>query len=241
MFVIKQQKTSSNYFASRSQAGELLAEQIDKYRYEDTIVLSLNKGSVLVGAEIAKRLHSLIAILLTKDIYLPDERTLVGIVDELGGFVFNNAFSTGEIEAFKTEYRNNIEAAKMEALHNLHLVLGQGGLISTDYFRDRIVIVVSDGTLNGMAFEMAYNFLKGVRVKKIIMATPIAAVAAIDRMHILADEIMCLNATDANFEVSHYYDNNDIPSHDQIIKILNEIILQWKSVNPAALKSKVEK
>jgi predicted phosphoribosyltransferase len=227
----QKQSINQHYFADRAQAGGLLAKKLEKYRFEDTIVLALNRGSVLVGAEVARHIHSLIALLLTKDIYLPDGRTLVGIVNELGGFVFNNAFSTGEIEEFETEYRNNIEAAKMEAVHDLHIILGQGGLISPDYFRNRTVIVISDGTLNGMAFEMAYNFLKGINVKKVIMATPIAGVPAIDRMHVLADELFCLTATDSNFEVDHYYDENEIPDRDQTLAILNDIILRWKQPN----------
>jgi predicted phosphoribosyltransferase len=86
---------------------------------------------------------------------------------------------------------------------------------------------VTDGTLNGMAFDMASDFLKGIKVKKVVMATPIAGIPAIDRMHILADEIFCLSATDAIFEVEHYYDDNNLPNRSQIIKILNDIVLQW--------------
>lgn len=199
-----------------------------KYRYDDTIVLALSEGAVLVGAEIAKILHSLIAILMTKNVYLPDGRTVVGVINEVGGFVYNNTFSTGEIEYLQTEYRNNIELAKMQAMHELHMALGQGGVISSDYFRNRVVIVVSDGTLNGMAFDMAHDFLKGIKTDKVIMATPIAGVPAIDRMHVLADELYCLNATDSNFEIDHYYDNNDLPSQKEIINTLNNIILDWQ-------------
>lgn len=233
------EKTSTNYFYSRRDAGKLLASQMYKYRLDDTIVLSLSEGAVLVGAEIAKRLHSLIALLMTKNVYLPDGRTVVGVVNEVGGFIYNNAFSSGEIEYLQTEYRNNIELAKMQAMHELHLALGQGGIISSDYFRDRVVIVVSDGSLNGMAFEMAYDYLKGIKTKKIIMASPIAGVPAIDRMHILADELYCLNATDSVFEIDHYYEDNKLPDRNEIIQILNGIVLNWQKddykykINPA--------
>ena len=224
---LKNRPAAIRYFKSRVQAGDLLAQKLLKYRYEDTIVLAISDGGVLVGAEIARYLNSLIAILLTKDVYLPDGRTLVGVINEIGGFVYNNAFSTGEIEELESEYRNNIEFAKMEAMHQMHVALGQGGIISSNYFKNRVVIVVTDGTLNGMAFDMASDFLKGIKVKKVVMATPIAGIPAIDRMHILADEIFCLSATDAIFEVEHYYDDNNLPNRSQIIKILNDIVLQW--------------
>ena len=59
-------KKSTNYFFSRADAGRLLAKRMYKHRYDDTIVLALSDGAVLVGAEIARFLHSLIAILVTK-------------------------------------------------------------------------------------------------------------------------------------------------------------------------------
>lgn len=216
-----------NYFASRQEAGKLLATELAKYRYEDSIVLALSEGAVQVAAEIASETHSLIAMLLTKDVYLPDGRTMVGIVNEVGGFVYNNAFSTGEIEALQSEYRTNIELAKEQAMHELHVVLGQGGLISPNYFRNRSVIIVVDGTLNGMAFDMASDYLKGIHTKKIIMVAPIASVSAVDRMHVLADELYCLNVVDSVFDINHYYANNDLLDHQQIVHTINSIILAW--------------
>lgn len=224
---------ATNYFADRAYAGRLLASKLQKYRFEDTIVLALSEGAVEVAAEIARSIHSLITMLLTKDVYLPDGRTLIGVINETGGFVYNNAFSTGEIEDLESEYRGNIEFAKMQAMHELHVALGQGGLISANYFRNRVVIVVSDGTVNGMVFDMANDYLKGIHTKKVIMATPIAGIPAIDRMHILADELYCLTAIDSVFEINHYYEKNELLTHQQIIDVLNNIILQWhKPVTP---------
>ncbi len=218
-----------NYFKSRTEAGDLLAEKIANYRYEDTIVLALNAGGVVVGAAIARKLHSLIAMLLTKDVYLPDGRTLVGVVNELGGFVYNDAFSSGEIEEFDMEYHEHIELAKFQALHDLHIALGQGGLISKEYFRNRYVIVVSDNAFNGLAFNMAADFLKTVKTKRMIYVAPVATVQAVDRMHVLADEIACLSVTEQPFEVNHYYEDNDLPDRSGIISILNNIILDWQN------------
>lgn len=229
-----QPQQSLNYFASRTQAGALLAQYAQKYRYDDTIVLALSPGAVVVGVELARNLHSLIAMLMTKDIYLPDGRTIVGIINEQGGFIHNNAFSTGELEEFESEYRNHIEQAKMESMHSLHVAIGQGGEISPDYFRNRVVIVVTDGALSGTSFDMAYEFLKGVHYHKLVMATPIASVEAIDKMHVLADDLICLSAKSAPLDVNHYYEDNTLPNKDQTLQLLQDIILQWHSVEQAS-------
>lgn len=217
-----------NYFQSRKQAGELLAEKLAKYRYEDVIVLSLSEGGVVIGAEIAEELHALIAMLLTKDVYLPDGRTLVGVVNEQGGFVYNEAFSSGEIEEFESEYHEIIQTAKFNALHELHVALGQGGILSKEYFRNRVVICVSDSAFNGLAFNIAYDFLKTVKIQKLVMVTPVATIQAVDRMHVLADEIDILSVTESPQNIEHYYEDAVVPDRTKIIEILNDIVLRWR-------------
>ncbi|MBP7820532.1 hypothetical protein KA025_02700 [Candidatus Saccharibacteria bacterium] len=220
-------KIITNYFSDRTEAGNIIATKLAKYRYEDTIVLSLSEGGVLVGAEIARQLHSLIALLLVRDIYLPDGQTVIGSVNEVGGFVYNNAFSAGELEELDSEYRNYIDQARMQAIHELHVALGQGGEISTEYFKNRNVIVVTDGALNGTAFDMAYDYLKKIAIKKLVIVTPIASVEAVDRMHLLADELVCLSVVESVFSLDHYYDKNDLPNRKEILEILNQIIINW--------------
>src|SRR5947209_1089742 len=52
------------YFASRLQAGRMLAERlVPKYRYENCAVMALNDGGVVLGAEIAKQLHCILTLL----------------------------------------------------------------------------------------------------------------------------------------------------------------------------------
>jgi predicted phosphoribosyltransferase len=59
------------------------------------------------------------------------------------------------------------------------------------------------------------------------MVTPIAGVPAVDRMHTLADELYCLTTINGIFEINHYYQDNKLLEHQQIIDVLNNIILQW--------------
>jgi predicted phosphoribosyltransferase len=60
------------------------------------------------------------------------------------------------------------------------------------------------------------------------MVTPFANVAAVDQMHILADEIVCLNVIEDIISVDHYYEDNAMPSHETIVQIIEDIILHWK-------------
>lgn len=71
------------YFASRMQAGRMLASQLaPKYRYENCAVIALNDGGVMVGAQIASQLHCILMMLLSSEINLPMEPdAIAGITD----------------------------------------------------------------------------------------------------------------------------------------------------------------
>lgn len=216
------------YFTSRAQAGQLLAEQLTGYRYEDCAVVALSDGAVLVGEQIAAQLHCILTMLLMEDIPVPGEGTLFGTVNQQGGFTYNQMFSTGEVEAYYGEYHGYLDDQKREHFQHMNRLLGEGGLINEDMLREHVVILVSDGLQSGASLDAAMDFLKPIRVKRVIMVAPVVTVQAVDRMHVLADEIHVLNVTDNYISTDHYYDDNNIPSHEATIEKINQIILNWK-------------
>lgn len=220
--------TGYMYFQSRKEAGEKLAAELANYRYEDTVVLSLSDGGVVVGAQIAAVLHCPLMFLLTQDIVLPGEKTAIGVIDQDGGFIYNDLFSTGELDALTAEYHGVIDQLKIEKWHELNRLLSDGGLVDAEILQGRNVIIVSDGFLNGTSLLATMNFLKPIKTKKVIIAAPFASVKAVDKMHILGDELKVLDVIDGTFELDHYFEENDVPDKEDIITILNEAILQWK-------------
>ncbi|MBP7857970.1 hypothetical protein KA016_02810 [Candidatus Saccharibacteria bacterium] len=217
------------YFANRTQAGDLIADQLEKtYRYENCAVLALSDGAVLVGAEIAKRLHCVINMLLSSAIQLPRELEVLASIDNFGGVTFNPTYSPGELEEIKAEYFSYIEQQKLQKLFEMNKLLGQGGVLNVDQLRGQNVIVVSDGLSNGFSMRAAADFLKPIKMQRLIMVTPFASVSAVDQMHMLADEIVCLNVIEDIISIDHYYDDNTMPSHENVVRVLEDIVLRWK-------------
>jgi len=216
------------YFTSRAHAGWFLAQQLEGYRYENCIVVALNDGAVQVGEQIAIRLHCLLTMLLMEDVEVPGEGTLFGTVNQDGGFTYNQMFSTGEMESYYGEFHGYLEDQKREHFQHMNRLLGEGGLVSESMLKDRVVILISDGLSSGASLDATSEFLKRIRLQRLIMATPIASVQAVDRMHVLADEIHVLSVTDNYLDTNHYYEQNDVPSHEDTIAKINQIILNWK-------------
>ena len=216
------------YFESRAQAGQILASQlVEKYRYENCAVVALSDGAVQVGEQIASALHCILTMLLVEDIQIPGENMSFGGVSQNGGFTYNGMFSAGEMEEYASEYHGYLEEQKREAFQRINKLLGDGGMIDSDMLRDHVVILVADGLDNGASLDVAVDFLKPIRIKKLIVATPVATVPAVDKLHIVADELHILDVKENFMGINHYYEQNDIPSHEETIAKINQIVLNW--------------
>lgn len=217
------------YFENRGQAGAILAEQLlGKYRYEDCAVIALSDGAVLVGEQIAASLHCVLTMLLVEDIEIPGESLSFGGVSQNGKFTYNGMFSAGEIEGYTAEFHGYLNEQKREAFQRINRLLSDGGLISNDMLRDRVVILVADGVDNGASVDVAMDFMKPIRTQKIVVAAPVATVPAVDKLHVMADELHILDVKENFMGVDHYYEDNTIPSHEETIAKINQIILNWK-------------
>jgi putative phosphoribosyl transferase len=216
------------YFESRAQAGQILAAKlVEKYRYDNCAVVALSDGAVQVGEQIASALHCILTMLLIEEIPIPGENMSFGGVSQNGGFTYNGMFSAGEIEEYTGEFHGYLEEQKREAFQRLNRLLGDGGIIDADMLRDHTVILVADGLDNGAAIDVAVDFLKPIRIKKLIVATPLATVPMVDKLHIIADELQILDVKENFMGTNHYYEQNDIPSHEETIAKINQIVLNW--------------
>jgi putative phosphoribosyl transferase len=217
------------YFKSRVEAGQSLAKQIaERYKGQECAVVALNDGGVIVGAQIAMQMHSVLMMLLTESINLPREDAAVGGISQDGSFSYNQKYSQGEIEEFTSEYYQFIEQEKMNKMAQMHRQMGKEKMIRKDLLRERNIILVSDGMQDGFALDVALQYLKPIHTKKIIMATPLASVPAVDRIHVLADDIFCLSVIEDYISTDHYFDTNDIPPHERVVKTIEEIVGHWK-------------
>lgn len=217
------------YFESREQAGQILAnELINEYRYENCVVIALSDGAVVVGEQIARSLHCLLMMLLVEDIEVPGEGLIFGGVSQDGKFTYNGMFSAGEIEEYTSEFHGYLDDQKRVAFQKINRLLGDGGLVDNDMLRDRVIILVSEGLDTAMSVNVAVEFLKPIRIKRLILAAPIATIQAVDKVHVMADELHILSVRENFISVNHYYGRNDVSSHEDTVKKINQIILNWR-------------
>lgn len=216
------------YFKDRAAAGSELAKQLMQFRYENSIVIGLSDGGVAVAEPIATQLHCLMTLLLLEDIKIPGEPEPFGSVNQNGKFSHNSFYSAGEIEGMYSEFHGFFEQQQRENISHMNALLGDGGILSPQMIKDRVVILVADGLLNGASLDAAMEFLKPIRTKKIVVVAALATRIATDKMHLLADEIYTLAINDDMLEIDHYFEDNTMPTREQTIAKINQAILNWK-------------
>lgn len=216
------------YYKSRAEAGKMLAQQLANYRFDNCAVVALGEGSVVVAEQIAAKLHSIVLMFLSEQIAIPGEKVDVGAINQGGGFVNNQNLSKGELDDYYSEFHGYIEDQKREKFDSMNRLMGEGGVLNQEFLKDHIVIVVSDGLKSGTVLDSIAEFLKSIRIKRLIIAAPVASVEAVDRMHIIADELCCLSVTENFYDTNHYYDDKKIPTHEEAVKIIKNIVLKWE-------------
>lgn len=222
------------YFKNRAEAGQELASKLKKYKNQQCVVIALNSGGVVVGAQIAMNLHANLLMLISEDIMLPGEpNPIASMTTET--FTYNPDLSAGEIDEYVGEYHGFIEGQRIEKFHKLNKLMSDGGSIDPKLLRRHIVILVSDALQRGISLQIAADFLKPINIQRLIIATPLASVKAVDKMHLIGDEICCLNVTENLMEADHYYDDNIVPNHQSSIKIMRNISLNWDFVGRPTL------
>ena len=218
------------YFESRSQAGAILADQVlEKYRYENCAVVAIGEGGVLIGEQIAVKLHCVLMMLLSEGIDIPGESLSIGAMSQSGQFTYNSQFSDGEINEYTSEFHGYLEEKKRETHQKMNRLLGDGGIIDKDMLKDRVVILASDGFGDDLSvLDVALSFLKSVRIEKLVIAVPFCGVAAVDKLHMTVDEIHILDVKGNFMGLNHYYEDNTLPSKEETIAKINQVILNWK-------------
>lgn len=216
------------YFESRAEAGVMLATQLMAYRHENTVVVALSDGAVQVGLQIAAELHATMTMMLMETIDVPGEGEQFGNVDQEGDFVYNGMFSPGQIEDYYIEFHGYLEDQKREKMSLINKLVGSEGIVDEAILREHNVILVADGLPNGSSLDTAVEYLKPLHILRVIIAAPIASVAAVDRAHLLGDELHILGVTDNYLDTNHYYEVSNLYNREETLNLLSSYVLKWR-------------
>ena len=216
------------YFKSRAEAGVKLADELmPLYRYENTVVVALSEAGLAVGYQIAVNLHTALRRLLMKTIHIDDESIDYATIMPGGVVAINPSLSESEQSYYYGEYAGWLEEQIREGILSIDRLMGTDE-ISPENMRGYNVILTDDGINNPTKLEAALTWLKPARVDKVVLACPVISVPALDRAHILCDELHILGVAANYISTEHYYEEDDAPDSDMARRMIDVTINNWK-------------
>ena len=206
---------------------KLADELMPLYRYENTVVVALSEAGLAVGYQIAVNLHTALRRLLMNTIHIDDESIDYATIMPGGIVAINPSLSESEQSYYYGEYAGWLEEQIREGILSIDRLMGADE-ISPENMRGYNVILTDDGINNPTKLEAALTWLKPARVDKVVLACPVISVPALDRAHILCDELHILGVAANYISTEHYYEEDDAPDSDMARRMIDVTINNWK-------------
>ncbi|MBW8283158.1 MAG: phosphoribosyltransferase [Rhizobium sp.] len=183
-------------FKDRIDAGERLADALERLRGEDVVVIALPRGGVEVALPVARRLGAPMTLLMVRKIGLPGQPELAmgAIVDGDKPITVRNESVIGFSGVGQAEF-DAVVARELAEIHRREaLYLGGRRPVPIE---GRVAIVVDDGIATGATVRAALKGLKARKPARIVLAVPVASEDALDMMKDDADEVVALEGLSA--------------------------------------------
>jgi putative phosphoribosyl transferase len=205
-------------FKDRRDAGRQLA---DKLKHElkdihskDIIVVSLLRGGILVGYEIAKTLHTSHLPLVVSKISAPDNEELA-----IGAVCFDVTYLDREIISYLGGLPRTVLRAMIEdAQYKFNDYMERFMLRKLDYstLKGKTIILVDDGIATGASVKAACLYISTLGPKKILAASPVV----LGNFQIPGVPIISNIHNGATGSISQYYESFHQLEDDEILKLL---------------------
>jgi len=206
-------------FKNRKDAGEKLAQALERYRAENRVILAIPRGGVEVGLQVSKRLEADFSLIIARKLPFPDnpEAGFGAIAENGSTFIFENAgyWLAGEtIEQIKQEQIAEIDR-RVNAL--------RGGNPLPD-IAGRTVILIDDGIAMGSTMRAAIKLCRNRNAGKVVVAVPVAGREVADAIAKEADELIVLEIPVHFRAVAQAYENWYDVSDEEVLDLLRERI-----------------
>jgi putative phosphoribosyl transferase len=210
-------RDGTRVFEDRAEAGRLLAEKLLRFRNENPLVLALPRGGVVVGYEVARRLHAPLDVVIARKLGAPGHEELgIGAIAP-GGVLVLDERATQILGITRAQLQKVIAKETKEMNRRLQLYRGDRPPPSVE---QRTVILVDDGLATGVTARAAILSVKQQNPRRLIVAIPVCASETAGRLRDEVDELIC-DVMPADFRaVGLWYHRFEQTTDDEVIDLL---------------------
>lgn len=210
---------SDEPFRDRIEAGLLLANELKRYSGEDTIILGIPRGGVIIAYEVARKLGSELDIVLSRKLGAPGNPELaVGAVSEDGKLFLHDMVMMQGLAG--SPYIEEEKAHQMAEISRRVAVYRKAR--PKALLKGKTVIVTDDGLATGATMQAALWMARHEGPKRLISAVPVAPADTVEKLSNDADEMVVLRVPQFFGAVGQFYEIFDQTSDGEVLKILED-------------------
>jgi len=202
-------------FANREAAGRALADHLMRYRGEQTVVLGLPRGGVVVASQVAQRLVAPLDVIVVRKLGVPwQPEVAMGAIGEGGVRVLDRMGDVSAAQLLRVESSERKVLARRVALY-------RQGMPNLE-LRQRTAIIVDDGIATGSTARAACLVVRARGAARVVMAAPVGPAGVQQSLSGVADVVVCPWTAGDFRAVGQYYDDFSQVPDDEVQRILAE-------------------
>jgi putative phosphoribosyl transferase len=205
-------------FRDRSDAGRLLARELERYAgRDDVVVLALPRGGVPVAHEVAKALGAPLDVFVVRKLGVPGYPELaMGAIASGGALVLDEGLIRS-LGIGKAALRQTVEE-ELRELERRERAYRDGRDLPE--LAGKTVILVDDGLATGSTMRAAALAVRKHHPARILVAVPVAAAETCDEFRKEVDEIICAVTPRPFHAVGLWYDDFSQTSDEEVRELL---------------------
>ncbi|RME70382.1 MAG: phosphoribosyltransferase [Planctomycetota bacterium] len=206
-------------FRDRSEAGRLLAAELERYRDLEPVVVAMPRGGVPVGYEIARALDAPLDVIVVRKLGAPGHPELAvgAIVDGSEPEVVLNPDVVRAL-GVSAAYLRQEEARQLAVIHERQRLLRSGR--PPVPLERRTAILVDDGIATGATARAAILGLRRRHPARVVLAVPVAPPDSCAALAPLVDDLVCLYQPEPFYAVGAWYVDFRQVSDEEVIELL---------------------
>lgn len=214
-------------FQDRVEAGQKLAEKLERYAHQDDVlVLGLPRGGVPVAWEVARALGAPLDVFLVRKLGLPGHEELAMGAIASGGVRVLNEDLMQRLPIPESIINAVAEKEQQELGRRERLYRGDRPPLDV---HGKTVILIDDGLATGSTMRAAVAALRKQDPARLVVAVPVGAPETCAEFRSEADEVICATMPEPFYAVGYWYGNFD-PTSDEVVRAL---LAQAAAIRPA--------
>lgn len=189
-------------FRDRDEAGVLLGAALGRFQGDETVVLGIPRGGVIVAAQAARALKAGLDIALSRKLGAPGNPELaIGAISESGEVFLDEAIAAHALAS--REYIDKETAQQSSEIKRRAGTFRK--ILPKVSLAGKTVILVDDGLATGATMAASLAAARREAPKRLVAAVPVASAEAIEKIADYCDEVVVLRLPEFFAAVGEFY------------------------------------